>query len=117
MTEQNGQQPQARQLPRCPWCFGVHMGLCHRISAIEYRDDGRTPRRIEFHAIVVAPAKAENQADPNARFETDEELRARLLPMVGDGSVNTPKVKTAEGKALDELASFYGAKREQVTAG
>jgi GNAT superfamily N-acetyltransferase len=39
--------------------------------------------------------------------ESDESYRKRLSLLVGAGSVNSEKIKTAAGSALDELGSAY----------
>lgn len=33
----------------CPYCESKHKGACPRVKSIEYADDGKTVRRVEFH--------------------------------------------------------------------
>ncbi len=34
-------------LPTCPYCNGIHAGVCPRVKAIEYHENGNV-KRVEF---------------------------------------------------------------------
>lgn len=44
-------------------------------------------------------------------FETDEQLRARLLYLAGDGELLTRIITAAHGARLDDIASCYNLRR------
>lgn len=44
-------------------------------------------------------------------YESDEELRARVLYVAGDGEMLTARIQRAGGKYLDEIAAALGMKR------
>ena len=41
----------------CPHCGMAHSGVCPRVRAIEYHQDGVTVKRVEFHSpyLVALP--------------------------------------------------------------
>lgn len=100
--------------PRCPWCAGHHIALCPRISAVEYREDGRTPHKLYFFPVRIDEPDAQPEAEKPTRPETDAELRNRIMLAIGANTVNQKRALNDTGDDLDELASFYGMKREKV---
>jgi hypothetical protein len=32
----------------CRWCGRLHVGKCPRVKSIEYLDDGKTVKKVEF---------------------------------------------------------------------
>lgn len=62
------------------------------------------PPAAEAHVAIVQP-------------EDDDSYRRRLLQMVGEGSTNHEKIKTAAGAKLDEIGSFYEGGDRRSAAG
>ncbi len=61
---------------------------------------------LDAKGFVVA-RKATPPAAPEQRLETDEEYRARLLMLVGAGSVNAGRINEARGAELDTIGEMY----------
>jgi hypothetical protein len=89
----------------CPYCCAQHDGLCPRISAIDYADDGATPKRVEFF---------HQEPEPQWRPpETDQHYRERMEPIVR-GTCNEERTAKAIGLELDAIGEWYDMKRYGV---
>ena len=54
------------RIDRCPYCGGIHTGICRRVRAIEYDEDGKICR-IEFHEWqYLAPKDRISLANPSS---------------------------------------------------
>lgn len=88
----------------CRYCGSLHVGMCPKVSAIDYYEDGSI-KRVEFHAV-------QNASDATiSPPETDAAFRSRILLNIGPHTVNSERVKTAIGSQLDEIAAYYGIER------
>lgn len=90
----------------CPYCAKEHEGICPRVAAINTDAEGRIVR-VEFFQPTEPEAPLE--------IESDDMLRARLRRIVGTTSVNTKRVETVRGSALDMLASEYEIERRGMS--
>lgn len=87
----------------CAWCEADHAGVCPRVAAIEFQDDGVTVKMVHFFP-PAAPAVLQVPED-------DASYRKRLARVIGRESVNTSRCETDTGSNLDELGGFYDTPR------
>lgn len=60
----------------------------------------------------IDPGFSGSYADAFAvSVETDDQLRARLLYVAGDGRAQTERIHQAQGHELDDLAAQYNLQR------
>jgi len=93
---------------KCPFCGGEHEGVCPKVAAIEYAEDGKTMNAVHF---FPPPAPLTVQTP-----EPDASYRTRLKRAIAADSVNFTRVDTDAGSALDELGSFYDLPRGVMVA-
>lgn len=88
----------------CVWCTSpeAHGYECPRLAAVEFHPDGVSLKRVEF-------VKADAAVSP--ALESDDAFRARLLLLVGPGSINAEAIQKADTAGLDHYAGVYGIKR------
>lgn len=86
----------------CTYCDAAHVGVCPKVSAIEYFENG-VPRMVHF----FPPAAAAIVVEP----EDDEAYRRRLLIVITPSSVNYEKALVLSGAALDNLGRLYDTSR------
>lgn len=104
--------------PKCHYCGALaHDGLCPRIAAIEYFEDGVTIKRIEFHA----PQTPSLDLFPPTiltggilSLEDDESFRQRVIAACGTDSIHYETACKATGSALELIGSFYEISRKQA---
>lgn len=61
---------------------------------------------LDAKGFIVA-RKATPPAEAEQRPETDEEYRARLLMLIGQGSVNFCRINEVQGAELDKIGAMY----------
>lgn len=44
------------KIPECRWCGHAHGDLCPQVKALEFYEDGTTPKRVEFLTPADRPA-------------------------------------------------------------
>jgi hypothetical protein len=92
------------EIATCQWCGSIHVGICWRIAAQDYYEDGSI-KRIEF----VQPELVEE-----VKPEDDAAFRRRIQREAGPHTVNRQRIDTDIGAALDEVGSYYGLERNKL---
>lgn len=69
----------------CEWCGESHKGICWKVKAIEYHDNG-VVKRVEFdlakhiHEAPQPPIIIHNEKDRNMRFITEPRRHRHVAP-------------------------------------